>query len=325
MGYDLKQSIELLGDSFPDLNWDFQEQQVDGRTELVSQWLGDPDDDIMVCVFKGKEIHERFHRQDFFFINYAYAGDYGAQSYRFDRHITIREDECYLGQPFSGYALYGASDKDIVIIGILIKKEVFFRSFLPAISANRELLNFFLAPEANEFSDEFIHLEGLNDPAIRALIELMTVEYANRGAGTQGILNSLTVALIQMLARRFQGGRNQDEEQGSRLIRYMDEHLDSVTLSTLASEFGYHPAYLSSQFRRITGETFSRTLLSLRMKRSILLMQGTDLTIEEIAPMIGYSDKSSFYKAFRSYYGKAPHDVLRSLAEEGQKETPAEP
>ena len=90
------ESIEKLGADFPNLNWNFEEHRIGKRKELISQWLGDSDEDIMVCVFKGKEIHEKFHRQDFFFINYAYTGDYGAQSYRFDNHAngdgTFRTD-----------------------------------------------------------------------------------------------------------------------------------------------------------------------------------------------------------------------------------------
>lgn len=99
----ITESIEKLGTDFPELNWNFQEHRVGRKKELVSQWLGSPDEDIMVCVFKGKEIHEPFHRQDFFFINYAYTGDYGAQSYTFNNHVTIHENDCYIGQPFSGY------------------------------------------------------------------------------------------------------------------------------------------------------------------------------------------------------------------------------
>jgi hypothetical protein len=68
------QAVDKLGADFPNLNWNFQEHRIGRKKELISQWLGGPDEDIMVCIFKGREIHEKFHRQDFFFINYAYHG-----------------------------------------------------------------------------------------------------------------------------------------------------------------------------------------------------------------------------------------------------------
>lgn len=307
------ESIEKLGADFPNLNWNFEEHRIGKRKELISQWLGDPDEDIMICVFKGKEIHEKFHRQDFFFINYAYTGDYGAQSYRFDNHVTVRENECYIGQPFSGYALYGAGNKDIVIIGVLIRKEVFYRSFLQTVSADRRLLHFFLDPKINSFSDEFIHLENLQDGSIRTQIELMAAEYANKNAGTQAILKPMTQTLVMMLARQFRksGEEPENEDVIGRMERYMEEHLDHVTLGMLSSEFGYHPAYISDRLSKKTGRTFSGILLSQRMERAVFLMRNTDLSIEEIVPMVGYTDKSNFHKAFRDYYGKTPRQFVQ--------------
>lgn len=313
MSLNLQQSLDRLAADFPRLPWDFREQRVGRTKELVSQWLGAPDEDIMVCLFRGREIHERFHRQDFFFINYAYEGDYGAQSYHFDKHITIRQDDCYIGQPFSGYALYGAGEKDIAIAGVLIRREVFYRNFLQTVSDDRRLLHFFLEPEINRLSDEFIHLENLNSPSVRSLMELMIVEYANRGPCTQNLLKPMTLALIMMLARQFRQSRAEapDEPAADRMIRFMDEHVDSVTLSMLAKQFGYHPSYISGLLSKKTGRTFSRILLSQRMERAVLLMRSTDLSLEEIAPLLGYADKSNFHKAFREYYGVAPRQWLK--------------
>ena len=309
----LQQALDQLASDFPKLPWNFQEQKIGSYTELVSQWLGEPDEDIMVCVFRGKEIHERFHRQDFFFINYAYQGDYGAQSYHFDTHITIHQDDCYIGQPFSGYALYGAGEDDIVIVGVLIRKEVFYRNFLQTISEDRNLLHFFLEPKINTLSDEFVHLKDLKNPSIRSLIELMVVEYANRNQCTQNLLKPMTLTLIMMLARQFKldKGESPDEPVVDKMIRFMDEHVDQVTLTMLAQHFGYHPAYISSQLSKQAGRTFSQILLGQRMERATLLMGHTDLPIEEIAPLVGYSDKSNFHKAFRDYYGMTPRQLLK--------------
>jgi AraC-like DNA-binding protein len=306
------QAIEKLGDDFPNLNWNFQEYKIGQKTELISRWLGEPKEDIVVCAFNGKEIHEKFHRQDFFFINYAYKGDYGAQSYRFDNHVTIRENECYIGQPFSGYALYGASDQAIIIVGVLIKKEVFYRNFLQTISSDNRLLHFFLDPKIYNFSDEFIRIENMHDNSIRALIELMVVEYANKQADTQAILKTMTMALIMLLSRQFRFSREEPVTKDiiGQMIGYINEHLDHVTLSVLSSEFGYHPAYISSQLSQKTGKTFSQILLSQRMERAVFLMKNTDLSIEEMAPMIGYADKSNFHKAFLNYYGQAPRQFM---------------
>lgn len=97
-------AIDKLGRDWANLNWEFRDFELNGAKDKMSQWQGDPEEDIMVVVFKGKHIEEPFHRQDFFFIDYAYQMDYNALSAKFDNLITVREGDCYIGQPFSGYA-----------------------------------------------------------------------------------------------------------------------------------------------------------------------------------------------------------------------------
>ena len=49
-------------------------------------------------------------------------------------------------------------------------------------------------------------------------------------------------------------------------------------------------------------------VLEERMSRAVILMKNTTLSNEEIAAMLGYSDQSNFYKAFREFYGVSPRE-----------------
>ena len=50
----LTAAADRLAEQFPNLNWNFRPVPEGGRTELISQWLGDASEDIMVVTFKGK-------------------------------------------------------------------------------------------------------------------------------------------------------------------------------------------------------------------------------------------------------------------------------
>ena len=53
-----------------------------------------------------------------------------------------------------------------------------------------------------------------------------------------------------------------------------------------------------------------------RMERAKLLLQKTELTIEEIADMLGYPAPSNFYKAFRkSNGGMSPREFMSKAKE----------
>ena len=142
----------------------------------------------------------------------------------------------------------------------------------------------------------------------------MAVEYANKKEDTQEIFKPMTLTLLMMIARHYRDSNPKAEvnDVTEGMVHYMEDHLDHITLSMLASRFGYHPSYISAKLSEQRGETFSQILLGLRMKRAVFLMRNTDLSIEEITPMIGYNDKSNFHKAFRAYYGKTPRQFLET-------------
>ena len=52
------------------------------------------------------------------------------------------------------------------MIGVHIKKETFFREYLPAISMDANMFRFFLVPQTNKFSVS----------PIRSLLEIMVME-----------------------------------------------------------------------------------------------------------------------------------------------------
>ena len=91
----------------------------------------------------------------------------------------------------------------------------------------------------------------------------------------------------------------------------MGEHLEDVSLSSIGQHFSYHPTYVSNLLKNETGNTFSEILLRLRMKRAVMLMKGTTLSNEKIAAMLGYSNSSNFYKAFKEYYRTSPREYLQ--------------
>lgn len=59
-------AINKLGIAFDSLDLTFHQMNTGVPGDVTSYWPGSDDEDILICVFKGKQIHEPFHRQDFF-------------------------------------------------------------------------------------------------------------------------------------------------------------------------------------------------------------------------------------------------------------------
>lgn len=310
----LSLAIDKLGKEFDSLDLTFYPMNTGNPTDVTSYWPGTDEEDVLICVFNGEEIHEPFHRQDFFFINYAYKNSYNALSEKFNNLITINEDECYIGQPFSGYALRKDKDSEnVIIIGVLIRKDSFFREYLPTVYTDSDLFRFFINPQTDKFSDEFIHLPVTKDHAIRSLLEMMVMEYADRKDDTQRILKSMLQTLLLEIARRYRIEKTgiAPKSVSEQILDYMGDHSDVVTLKDIAIHFNYHPNYISALLHRETGRKFTEILLEKRMGRAVLLMRNTTLSIEEISAMLGYNNHSNFYKAFKEYYGVTPREYIQ--------------
>lgn len=303
-------AVDRLREEYSNLDLAYHDSPTGAPEEKMYDWPGVPEEKIMVVVHQGMGHQKLFHRHDFFYFNYTYQGEYDSISFKYDHRITVRCGELYAGQPFAGHAICVHDDKDTVIIGVLIKRDTFFRSFLPMLSSNSKLFHFLLDPSTNQFSDEFIHFKIEDDCNIRTLLEMMVIEYANKKEDTQDILKPLVLAFLTQVARQY-AAENPVEESNrlsDKIVQYISEHPDTVTLKKLGSRFSYHPNYISTLLRRETGKSFSELLTQQRMERAAVLLRGTALPIEEIAFMLGYSNSSNFYKVFREYYGHSPRE-----------------
>jgi AraC-like DNA-binding protein len=86
----------------------------------------------------------------------------------------------------------------------------------------------------------------------------------------------------------------------------------TVNIGTIASDLGMSTRTLS---RRLADEalTFSGILDELRRDLSDRYLQNKDLSISQIAWLLGYTEVSSFVHAFQRWTGQSPSDARRAL------------
>jgi len=64
--------------------------------------------------------------------------------------------------------------------------------------------------------------------------------------------------------------------------------------------------------KKYTGQTHFDYLIEMRIVRAKLLLEPTDMTVEEIMWLIGYHNKGFFYCNFRKYAGMNPSQYRRN-------------
>ncbi|MEG2186664.1 MAG: helix-turn-helix domain-containing protein [Clostridia bacterium] len=108
--------------------------------------------------------------------------------------------------------------------------------------------------------------------------------------------------------------------QTDSLIEEMKAFLQSnyfcdLSLNELAATKYYmNPNYLSRLFKAETGVGFSKYLLSVRMRKAKELLLSTEMSVNEVAAMVGYVSTSYFIQNFKKCFGETPR-MLREQEE----------
>ena len=100
-------------------------------------------------------------------------------------------------------------------------------------------------------------------------------------------------------------------KQAKKLIRkYYDQ---GITLEEIANKLYVSEEYLSAQFKKETGSTFTETIRKYRIEKVKELLLNTHLKLNQIAELAGYSDPKYMSKIFKEEVGMLPNDFRKSV------------
>ena len=92
---------------------------------------------------------------------------------------------------------------------------------------------------------------------------------------------------------------------------------DPLNVPALAGELGLHPNYLSTLFKRETGQTLSCYLAEYRLAHACALLVSTNDQIVDIAYSAGFGSVSQFHTLFRRHRGTSPRQYRLARRPEG--------
>ena len=141
---------------------------------------------------------------------------------------------------------------------------------------------------------------------VESLLAVMEREFEEKREGYEAYMcNCLNMLLIKMLRNVSSDNRGGDIWEA--LMKYIEENYEKkLTLAALASKCFYNPSYFSRMFKQKYGASLTVYLKNKRIEQAKKLLLDDDMTIEEIAGAVGFSDRSAFYVAFEDDTGMTP-------------------
>lgn len=100
-----------------------------------------------------------------------------------------------------------------------------------------------------------------------------------------------------------------------KITAYVDAHLgEQITLGIIAAHCGVSVSTVTQLFQKQAEVTFHDFVTSRRMAMAEKRIKE-GIPLEQVGRMVGYRDHSTFYRAFRQYFGISPREYRCRLTE----------
>ena len=141
-------------------------------------------------------------------------------------------------------------------------------------------------------------------------------EFEGQEPGWEEIVLGNTLQILVYLRRAVRDRtaaplKAEKPELLDQVLAYIEEHLsEKITLEDIAKHFWVSQSTISQTFRNKLGVSFYRCVTQRRLiAAKNLIIEGTPL--ESVGRKVGFSDYSSFYRAFKQEFGISPRQYRK--------------
>ncbi len=249
------------------------------------------------------------HSHDFFELIYVVKGN--SFQYINGERLDLKQGDICILNTQAKHSITTESDDDL-LLNIIIKKSLFTNSFAKLIADNDTMSNFFVMSMMTKHStNPYMYFSAEENDKCIELIHNLVTEYCEKNILYK---NSMEFYLVLLFAEFLRIHRDSVDaihydQMGSRLssvLNYINQNKTTVTLSSVADHFGYHPNYLSSLIKQHTNQSFSNLIKMAKLEEACFQLANTDSSIDDIVSDMGYYDRSYFYRVFKAQYNITP-------------------
>ena len=264
--------------------------------------------DFPVCVLRGVRTDMEHHRHKYYELVYVYEGmvDHVLNG----EHHILTEGNYFLLSPDDVHTYVSINKEPFRIINFMFHPALIDSSFTletpfkeiikhPSIGVSRKKL--LKSPLGVQFFDD--------DRRLRPMFLNAFSEYKQKKIGYVNALRA-TAEIFILACLRNVCVEQESEQQNvviNKIIEYVNEnYLEDISLSSMCDSMGYNVQYISRVFKTQVGMNFSTFLINKRIQKACSLLLSSDMTIQQIANEVGYSNMGFFYNSFKKIMGETP-------------------
>ena len=148
------------------------------------------------------------------------------------------------------------------------------------------------------------------------LFKLGVMEYAAQAPGWEEAICGSTTFLLAHLSRAVMDQSAaplppEKPELLDQVMAYVEQHLaERITLAEVARQFYVSESTITQAFRKRMNVSFYRCVTQRRLIAAKALIER-GILLEAVAEQVGFSDYSTFFRAFKQEYGTSPRQYRK--------------
>lgn len=247
------------------------------------------------------------------FIEIACVVQGNCTNYILNEEIKMQEGDFCIIAPNTRHAISAFTD-DCILLNIILRVSTFETAFFGVLNENDVLSDFFMHTLYNSSGHSYILFRTNGDHELSNFIGYAHQEFQrNRQYKNRMLISIINAFFITLLRNHgthviLSDEAGVDNENTVLILKYLQEHYNTVTLSELASFFNYSERQIQRIIKNTTGVSFSENVQKLKFRQAAHMLQNPDLPIMVIAEKMGYVDPANFRHIFKKYYGVTPSE-----------------
>ena len=175
--------------------------------------------------------------------------------------------------------------------------------------------------EELHINSKIIVISGFSDfKYTRLAIQAGVIDYILKPVDPQDLNNALSAAVSQLENEAGETGTfgpvSSPEPHSaatskvvSDVFDYINAHyLENISLADIAETFFLSKEHLSRLFKKETGQNLFSYIMQLKLTEAKRLLQSTDMTLDDIAWHLGFSNGNYFSKVFKKNCQMSPSE-----------------
>ena len=251
------------------------------------------------------------HRHNYVEIDYVVRGS--CNMYFEEETHTFGEGTMMIIAPGSTHDIE-IPDESIVYC-LMLRRSTFQTTFFTLLSRDDVLSSFFRKVLLDGDAPNYLIMHAQEQHFIQVMLQSAMKECHEPDLYS----NSCCISLIYlMFGNLLRGGIGEPEfyhyqmtSDFSSVLSYIRRNYRTITLTDLAEEFHYSKPHMCTLIKQNTGTNFSALIRQVRLTEAKEYLIKTDISISDIAEIVGYNSADNFSRVFRKVYGVSPLEYRR--------------